>query len=143
VACGALPTSVGPPRFDSAWTERASGAEARPVGLRPPGPVNVPSARQILDVPDVRAGREAPGDALQVAIDVDGCHIGAAVVLSGRLQTVADTVGLGHGQISCGYVPGKGRSALEGEKWTCEIVLSQIRRTAGSEEDGGARREEA
>src|SRR5438067_829870 len=45
-------------------------AEARPVGLGPPGPVDVSTARQILDVHDVCARRELPGDALQVALDV-------------------------------------------------------------------------
>jgi hypothetical protein len=62
--------------------------------------VNVPVAREILDVHDVRARRKAPGDALQVSLDVKSGYIGTAVVLPRRLQTVANAVQLGHGRIS-------------------------------------------
>jgi hypothetical protein len=62
--------------------------------------VDIPAARQILDVHDVRTHGETPGDRLQITLEIDGSYVGAAVVLSRRLQTVADAVGLRHGKTS-------------------------------------------
>jgi hypothetical protein len=80
--------------------DSGSRAKAWPVGLRPPGPVDVPTDRQILDVHDVRARWDLVGYAFQIALNVGGHHVGAEVVLAGRLQAVADTVHLGHSRTS-------------------------------------------